>query len=186
MRGRDLRIPASVVVNGHRDANGRYEYFSAISRDISDQRANEAARRRSETALRAVVQSSPLADLRARRARHRARVEPRGRGAVRMVGGRCDRRPAAVHRVARRARRADRARVLGRDRAVRTRRATRGETATPLDVNVSIAPLRNACGSRRLGGRRGRRCDRSAAGRARRCARARCASARSCRTRATW
>ncbi len=60
VRGRDLRLPASVVVSGHRDANGRYEYFSAISRDISDQRANEAARQRSETALRAIVQSSPL------------------------------------------------------------------------------------------------------------------------------
>ena len=60
VRGRDLRLPASVVVTGHRDASGRYEYFSAIARDISDQRANEAARRRSETALRAVVQSSPL------------------------------------------------------------------------------------------------------------------------------
>src|SRR5258706_13416512 len=60
VRGRDLRMPASVVVSGHRDSNGRYEYFSALARDISEQRANEAARRRSETVLRAVVQSSPL------------------------------------------------------------------------------------------------------------------------------
>ena len=60
VRGRDHRVPVSVVVSGHRDANGRYEYFSALARDISEQRANEAARRRSETVLRAIVQSSPL------------------------------------------------------------------------------------------------------------------------------
>ena len=60
VRGVDLRIPASVVVTGHRDASGRYEYFSALSRDITDRRATDAARRRSETALRAIVQSSPL------------------------------------------------------------------------------------------------------------------------------
>src|SRR5690348_5607591 len=60
IHGADLRMPASVVVTGHRDATGRYEYFSALSRDISDRRAIDAARRRSETALRAIVQSSPL------------------------------------------------------------------------------------------------------------------------------
>src|SRR6478609_4239945 len=41
----DRLLPASVVVTGHRDASGRYEYFSALARDISEQRANEAARR---------------------------------------------------------------------------------------------------------------------------------------------
>ena len=60
VRGVDLRIPASVVVTGHRDANGRYEYFSALSRDITERRPIDAARRRSETALRSIVQSSPL------------------------------------------------------------------------------------------------------------------------------
>jgi diguanylate cyclase (GGDEF)-like protein/PAS domain S-box-containing protein len=54
-------IPASVVITGHRDAEGRYEYFSALARDITEQRAVDGARRRSEGALRAIVQSSPLA-----------------------------------------------------------------------------------------------------------------------------
>ena len=58
--GVDRSIPASVVVSGHRDANGRYEYFSVLSRDITERRATDAARRRSEAALRSIVQSSPL------------------------------------------------------------------------------------------------------------------------------
>jgi len=61
VHGRDRTIPASVVITGHRDAEGRYEYFSALARDITEQRAVDAARRRSEGALRAIVQSSPLA-----------------------------------------------------------------------------------------------------------------------------
>ena len=49
VRGVERRIPASVVViTGHRDADGRYEYFSALARDITERRTVEAARRRSE------------------------------------------------------------------------------------------------------------------------------------------
>src|SRR4029079_12471640 len=61
VRGVERRVPASVVITGHRDADGRYEYFSAVARDITDRRATDAARRRSEDALRSIVQSSPLA-----------------------------------------------------------------------------------------------------------------------------
>src|SRR5437016_6359300 len=61
VHGRDRTIPASVVITGHRDAEGQYEYFSALARDITEQRAVDAARRRSEGALRAIVQASPLA-----------------------------------------------------------------------------------------------------------------------------
>ena len=99
IRGRDRRIAASVVVSGHRDANGRYEYFSALSRDISDQRAAEAARRRSETALRAIVQSSPL-PIFALDARGTVHVWNRAlRGAVRVAGVRRRRRAASRSRV---------------------------------------------------------------------------------------
>src|SRR5262249_27978783 len=61
VHGVDRTIPASVVLTAHRDAEGRFEYFSALSRDITERRAVDAARRRSEGALRAIVQSSPLA-----------------------------------------------------------------------------------------------------------------------------
>jgi diguanylate cyclase (GGDEF)-like protein/PAS domain S-box-containing protein len=56
-----LRIPVDVVVVGHRDENGEIEYYSARSHDLSQRKSAEAARRRSETVLRAIVQSSPLA-----------------------------------------------------------------------------------------------------------------------------
>ena len=55
------RIPVEVVVVGHRDEQGEIEYYSARSHDLTERRGAEAARRRSETVLRAVVQSSPLA-----------------------------------------------------------------------------------------------------------------------------
>ncbi len=61
VRGAERRIPAAVEITGHRDAEGRYEYFSARARDITERRAVDAARRRSEGALRSIVQSSPLA-----------------------------------------------------------------------------------------------------------------------------
>jgi PAS domain S-box-containing protein len=145
VRGRDRRLPASVVVNGHRDANGRYEYFSAIARDISDQRVNEAARRRSETALRAVVQSSPLAliALDARGTVHvwkRAAAALFGWPASEVVGG----PPPFLDSPA--------------ELEALTTLAFSGETTQSheaqyprrdgrlLDVNVSLAPLRNATG----------------------------------------
>src|SRR5690242_11196114 len=48
VRGAQRKIPSAVEITGHRDAEGRYEYFAALSRDISDRRAVDAARRRSE------------------------------------------------------------------------------------------------------------------------------------------
>ena len=53
--------PASVVVVAHRGADGQPQFYSAVTRDISEYRAADDARRRSEAALRAIVQSSPLA-----------------------------------------------------------------------------------------------------------------------------
>ena len=130
VRGVDLRIPASVVVTGHRDANGRYEYFSALSRDITERRAIDAARRRSETALRAIVQSSPLPIFAVDARGHRARVEPRVRGAVRLDRrrGRSARSPPFVAS-ADEITRAHRAACSPARRSARTRRATRGATA---------------------------------------------------------
>jgi diguanylate cyclase (GGDEF)-like protein/PAS domain S-box-containing protein len=57
--GRTLPVEVSVV--GHHDEQGEIEYYSALSRDLTERHTVEAARRRSETALRAIVQSSPLA-----------------------------------------------------------------------------------------------------------------------------
>ncbi|MCZ7535329.1 MAG: PAS domain S-box protein [Acidimicrobiia bacterium] len=54
------RITASVVLVAHRDASGTIEYYAGMARDVSEQRAAEEARRRSESTLRAVVQHSPL------------------------------------------------------------------------------------------------------------------------------
>ena len=54
------RMLASVVIVGHRDGEGRVEYFAGVARDVTEQREAEAARRRSEATLRAIVQHSPL------------------------------------------------------------------------------------------------------------------------------
>jgi diguanylate cyclase (GGDEF)-like protein/PAS domain S-box-containing protein len=54
-------IPVEVVVVAHRDPHGDVEYYSSVSRDLSERRTAEDARRRSETVLRAIVQASPLA-----------------------------------------------------------------------------------------------------------------------------
>ncbi len=143
VQGRDRRVPASVVVSGHRDANGRYEYFSALSRDISDQRAHEAARRRSETALRAVVQSSPLSifALDARGTVHvwnRAAEELFGWPAADVVGG----PPPFLESRAQLEALTALAFSGETTQSLMARYARRDGRA--LDVSVSIAPLRNA------------------------------------------
>jgi diguanylate cyclase (GGDEF)-like protein/PAS domain S-box-containing protein len=55
------RMPVDVSVVGHHDSNGEIEYYSAVSRDLTERKRAEMARQRSETMLRAIVQSSPLA-----------------------------------------------------------------------------------------------------------------------------
>ncbi|HWS45691.1 MAG TPA: EAL domain-containing protein [Acidimicrobiia bacterium] len=57
-RGR--RVVLSIGLVAHFDRNGELEYYSALSTDLTEQRRSDAARRRSEAALRAVVQASPL------------------------------------------------------------------------------------------------------------------------------
>ncbi len=57
--GRHMPVEVSVV--GHRDADDEIEYYSAVSRDLTERKRAETARQRSETVLRAIVQSSPLA-----------------------------------------------------------------------------------------------------------------------------
>ncbi len=145
VRGKDRGIPASVVITGHRDAEGRYEYFSALSRDITERRAVDAARRRSESALRAIVQSSPLAifAVDAEGAVHvwnHACEELFGWASAEVVGA-----PPPFGDAA------DELRVLT-DRVlegeiVRSHPARYpGRDGTELDVNVALAPLRNAGG----------------------------------------
>src|SRR3954447_10075920 len=145
VRGADLRIPASVVVTGHRDATGRYEYFSALARDITEQRAIAAARRRSETALRAIVQSSPLSifAVDARGVVHvwnHASEDLFGWSAADVIGARppfiaSDEEIDALTAPA----------FAGETvRAVEARYTKRD--GSPIDVNLSVAPLRNANG----------------------------------------
>jgi diguanylate cyclase (GGDEF)-like protein/PAS domain S-box-containing protein len=55
------RRPVSIAVVAHYDDAGRIEYFSSLSRDLTEHKRTDAARRRSEAVLRAIVQSSPLA-----------------------------------------------------------------------------------------------------------------------------
>ena len=54
------RMPVSIGVVAHLDEHGNFEYLSALSRDLTEQKRAEAARRRSEAVLRAIVQSSPM------------------------------------------------------------------------------------------------------------------------------
>ena len=145
VRGVDLRMPASVVVTGHRDANGRYEYFAALSRDITEQRALDAARRRSEAALRTIVQSSPLPIFAVDAAGvvhvwNHACEELFGWTASEAIGS----RPPFVE--------SDEeitsltAPAFAGD-TVRTREARYARRdGEPVEVNVSVAPLRNAKG----------------------------------------
>jgi diguanylate cyclase (GGDEF)-like protein/PAS domain S-box-containing protein len=145
VHGLDFRIPASVVVTGHRDASGRYEYFSALSRDITERRATDAARRRSEAALRSIVQSSPLpifaVDVGGTvQLWNRACEDVFGWTAAEAIGS----LPPFT--------------ASGADLSALTAPVFSGETVRaqearytrrdgrPLDANVAIAPLRNAAG----------------------------------------
>jgi diguanylate cyclase (GGDEF)-like protein/PAS domain S-box-containing protein len=53
------RMPASIVVLAHHGPNGRVEYFSALSRDITELRAVEARLARNEAWYRSLVQHAP-------------------------------------------------------------------------------------------------------------------------------
>ena len=76
VRGVDVRIPASVVISGHRDENGRYEYFSALSRDITERRGERRgpAPQRSRTPIDCAIVAA--ANLGGRCRRNRPRLEP--------------------------------------------------------------------------------------------------------------
>jgi diguanylate cyclase (GGDEF)-like protein/PAS domain S-box-containing protein len=141
------RLPVEVVVVAHHDEDGQVEYYSALSRDLTDRQTTEAARRRSEAVLRAIVQSSPLAIFALDR--HTA-VHVWNRAAEDLFGWTADEvvgdpppfvtpetKPALDRLVAR----------VFRGRTVKgqTHHYVRRDGA-PLDVDVSIAPLRNAAG----------------------------------------
>jgi diguanylate cyclase (GGDEF)-like protein/PAS domain S-box-containing protein len=144
LRGLHLRIPASVVVTGHRDANGRYEYFSAVSRDITEQRAADAARRRSEAALRAIVQSSPLPIFAVDSG---GTVHVWNRACEELFGWTAD---EAIGSLPRFAAPDEIVELIGRVFTGETVRAHAARyerrDGESLDVNVSVAPLRNAAG----------------------------------------
>jgi diguanylate cyclase (GGDEF)-like protein/PAS domain S-box-containing protein len=141
------RIPVEVVVVAHRDERGEVEYYSALSRDLSERKVAEAARRRSETVLRAIVQASPLAifalDRRATvHVWNHAAVELFGWTAEEAVGG----PPLFVDDEARDELDGVLARVF-RGRTVKgyPARFSRRD-GERVDVELSIAPLRNAAG----------------------------------------
>ncbi len=145
IRGRDRTIPASVVVVAHRDPLGRVEYFSAVSRDTSDRHAAEEARRRSEAALRAIVQSSPLPifAVDADGAVHvwnRATEDLFGWAAAEVIGSpppfftESDEFEALTER------------VFAGEKVQSHEARTRRRDGRELDVNVAIAPLRSASG----------------------------------------
>jgi len=145
IRAGDKRIPASVVVTGHRDSNGRYEYFSALSRDITERRAIEAARRRSEVALRSIVQSSPLAILAVDAAGrvhvwNHASEDLFGWAAADVIGSVppfVDAAEDFIELIA----------PVFAGETVRSREARySGKDGEAIDVNVALAPLRNASG----------------------------------------
>jgi diguanylate cyclase (GGDEF)-like protein/PAS domain S-box-containing protein len=141
------RLPVEVVVVAHDDEDGRVEYYSALSRDLSERHAVEAARGRSEAVLRAIVQSSPLAIFALDRhsAVHvwnRAAEDLFGWSASEVVGKippfvTSETKPALDRLVAR----------VFRGRTVKgqTHHYVRRD-GRAVDVDVSVAPLRNAAG----------------------------------------
>ena len=111
------RMPASVGVVAHRDEHGDIEYYSALSRDLTDQRSMTAARRRSETHVardRAVVAAR---DLCPRLVAARSKF---GTARARSCSAGPPTRSSGAARVRRRRRRGD-----GRARGARLRRRNR-------------------------------------------------------------
>ncbi len=144
LRGIERRVPASVVITGHRGADGRYEYFSALAHDITGRRRADAARRRSEDALRSIVQSSPLAIFVVDAAAtvhvwNRACEDLFGWSAAETIGS--SPRFAAVDEIRSLTSRAFEGETV---RSIEARYADRNRD--PIDAHVSVAPLRNASG----------------------------------------
>jgi diguanylate cyclase (GGDEF)-like protein/PAS domain S-box-containing protein len=144
VRGVERRIPASVVITSHRDSGGRYEYFSAVARDISERRKTDAARRRSEDALRSIVQSSPLAIYAVDAAAtvhvwNRACEDLFGWSAAEAIGS--SPRFASIDDIKSLTSRAFDGETV---RAIEARYTDRN--GDPIDAHVSVAPLRNAAG----------------------------------------
>ncbi|MDZ4825874.1 MAG: PAS domain S-box protein [Actinomycetota bacterium] len=60
LRGAGGRVmPTSIVVVAHRNAEGDFEYFSALARDISERRAHEAQVTAGTAWFRSIVQNAP-------------------------------------------------------------------------------------------------------------------------------
>jgi diguanylate cyclase (GGDEF)-like protein/PAS domain S-box-containing protein len=141
------RMPVEVSVVGHRDADGAVEYYSAVSRDLTERKRAESARQRSETVLRAIVQSSPLAIFAIDRdgvvhVWNHAAEEVFGWVAADVVGSPLpfvsDETQSDVDDLIDR---------VFRGRTVKGYRARYGRSdGSSVDVDVSMAPLRNPAG----------------------------------------
>jgi len=147
VNGAGRRMPVEVSVVGHRDADGEIEYYSAVARDLTERKRAENARHRSESVLRAIVQSSPLAILALDEHGHvhvwnHAAEEVFGWTAAEVVGGTLpfvtDETVEEVDD------------LIARVFRGRTVKGYRGRYAcrdgSSVDVDVSLAPLRNKSG----------------------------------------
>ena len=141
------RVPMSVGVVAHFDESGQVEYYSSLARDLTEYKAADAARRRTEVVLRAIVQSSPLAiyALDARGTVHvwnRAAEEVFGWSANEVVGS----TPPFVDDSTRDESDGLLAQVFSGTtlRGERLRYVRRD--GRPVDADIAIAPLRNADG----------------------------------------
>ena len=141
------RVPLSVGVIAHRDEAGEVEYFSSLARDLTEYKQADAARRRSEVVLRAIVQASPLAiyALDAHGTIHvwnRAAEDLFGWRAGEVVGS----APPFVALSSRDDNDALVARVFSGKTVKGHRLRYVRRDGEPVDADVSIAPVRNAEG----------------------------------------
>jgi diguanylate cyclase (GGDEF)-like protein/PAS domain S-box-containing protein len=141
------RMPVSVVVVSHRDVDGNVDYYAALSRDLSETRANESARRRTEAVLRAIVQSSPLAIL---AMDARGAVQVWNRASEQLLGWPANEMLGAQPELVGSDGREELGELLERVFAGETIKGHEARLARrhgeSIDVDASIAPLRDASG----------------------------------------
>jgi diguanylate cyclase (GGDEF)-like protein/PAS domain S-box-containing protein len=116
------------------------------ARDVTDRREAEAARRRTEAALRAIVQSSPLAIFAVDRT---GIVHLWNRACEQMFGWTADEaigRTPPFRDLAENYDLSLRARVFGGETVIGYESEQRRRDGTPISLSLSVAPLRNSAG----------------------------------------
>ncbi len=147
VNGTGRHMPVEVSVVGHRDAAGELEYYSAVSRDLTERKQAESARQRSETVLRAIVQSSPLAIFAIDR---NGVVHVWNHAAEEVFGWPSDEVVGSMLPFATPASQAEVDDLIARVFRGRTVRGYRSRYArrdgSSIDIDLSMAPLRNPAG----------------------------------------